>query len=101
MYEFMELVRYMWELVMKADTFAREACENKHDHPDLAAAYFRLSSDMLTDFDIMKKQAEMYVDEAEKAQHEDLDKMDCLWSVDHPRLMDEVHRVKVRQEMYR
>lgn len=101
MYEFMELVGYAWAALMDADCMAHEAVENKHDHPELAAAYYRIAGDRVTHADMLMKQASDYLDSAKRAEHEEVEKMTAVWTADRGRLVDQMARVKVKMDMYR
>ena len=101
MYEFRELIGYIWQILMDAKELAEEALENKTDNPDLAAVYYHVASNHVTDADMLMKQAESCLAKAEKAQHEDFDSMDVLWSADHKRLIKQMGVVKVYMDMYR
>ena len=101
MYEFMELVGYIWDTLMDAQQMAHEAVENKHDHPELAAAYYRIASDRVAHAEALTKQASDYLEAARRAECEDLDEMEVLWQADHGRLVKQMSHTKIKMEMYR
>lgn len=101
MYEFMELVGHIWSTLMGAQEMAHEAVENKYAHPELAAAYYRISGDCVTHADMLMKQATDYIESARRAEHEDLPKMEAIWTADHGRLVDQMGQTKIKMEMYR
>ena len=101
MYEFKELLGYIWATVMDAKDIIMEALENKTSRPDLAAAYYRVASNRLTDADMLIKQAEALLDKAEQGSDEDFDDMDLLWSADHKRILSQIGNVKIHMDMYR
>ena len=101
MYEFMELVGYIWAALMDAQDMAHEAIENKHDHPDLAAAYYRIANDRVNHAEALTKQASDCLELARRNDVEDLDEMQAVWTADHGRLVKQMTHTKIMMDMYR
>ena len=101
MYEFMELVGHIWSTLMDAQDMAHEAVENKHGHPELAAAYYRIAGDRITHAESLTKQAADYLEAMRRAADGDLDKMEAVWTADHGRLVDQMAHAKICMELYR
>ena len=95
------LMEHIEDELEDAHTYAELAVEYKHDDPELADLFYRLSGEEINHMNALHKDVVSHKEEYRKQKGEPPAAMMAVYNYRHQREMDKAERVDVLQGMYK